>query len=40
MGVIARPFEMPLERARRFHLPSLQLHSDRDDFGTHLFGDK
>jgi hypothetical protein len=40
MGVIARPFKMPLERARRFHLPWLQLNSDRDDFGAHLFGDK
>lgn len=40
MGVIARPFTMPLERARRFHLPWLQLHSERDDFGAQLFGDK
>jgi len=40
MGVIARPFEMPLERARRFHLPWLRLHSERDDFGAQLFGDK
>ena len=40
MGVIARPFEMPLERARRFHLPWLQIRSKRDDFGAHLFGDK
>lgn len=40
MGVIARPFSMPLERARQFHLPWLQLHSDRDDFGAHLLGDK
>ena len=40
MGVIARPFEMPLERARRFHLPWLRIRSERDDFGAHLFGDK
>jgi hypothetical protein len=40
MGVIARPFTMPLERARRFHLPWLQLHSERDDFGAQLWGDK
>jgi hypothetical protein len=40
MGVIARPFKMPLERARRFHLPWLRVHSERDDFGVHLFGDK
>jgi hypothetical protein len=39
MGVIARPFKMPLGRARRFHLPWLQLHSERDDFGTQFFGD-
>lgn len=40
MGVIARPFEMPLERARAFHLPWLRIHSGRDDFGTQFFGDK
>ena len=39
MGVIARPFTMPLQRARAFHLPWLRLYSERDDFGTHLFGD-
>ncbi len=33
MGVIARPVEMPLARARTFHLPWLQLDSGRDDFG-------
>jgi len=38
MGVIARSFTMPLERARRFHLPWLQLHSERDDFGAAFFG--
>ena len=32
-GVIANPFRMPLERARRFHLPWLRLFGDRDDFG-------
>ncbi len=32
LGVIARPVTMPLEQARRFHLPWLQLASDRDDF--------
>ena len=40
MGVIARPFKMPLERARRFHLPWLRIDSERNDFGVHLFGDK
>lgn len=40
IGVIARPFKMPLERARRFHLPWLQLHSERDDFGTRFLDDK
>ncbi len=40
MGVIARPFEMPLERARRFHLPWLQIRSERDDFGAQFFGNK
>ncbi len=40
MGVIARPFTMPLERARRFHLPWLCVHSERDDFGAQLWGDK
>lgn len=32
-GVIANPYRMPLERARRFHLPWLRLYRDRDDFG-------
>jgi hypothetical protein len=40
MGVIARPFTMPLQRARSFHLPWLQLDSERDDFGAQFFGDK
>ena len=40
MGVIKRPFEMPLESARAFHLPWLQLDSGRDDFGAPLLGDK
>ena len=34
MGIIAKPFEIPLQRARAFHLPWLQLNSGRDDFGT------
>lgn len=33
-GVIARPVTMPLERARRFHLPWLRVASGRDDFGS------
>ena len=33
-GVIARPVTMPLEQARRFHLPWVRLASERDDFGT------
>lgn len=32
-GIIANPFTMPLERARRFHLPWLRLYRDREDFG-------
>ena len=34
VGVIARPVTMPLERARRFHLPWVRLASGRADFGT------
>ena len=34
VGVISQPVTMPLERARRFHLPWLQVDSGRDDFGT------
>jgi hypothetical protein len=34
VGVISRPFTMPLQRARDFHLPWLQLESGRDDFGV------
>jgi len=34
VGVISQPVTMPLERARRFHLPWLQVESGRDDFGT------
>lgn len=36
VGVIARPFAMPLEQARRFHLPWLCLYTNRDDFGARL----
>jgi hypothetical protein len=32
-GVISKPFSMPLECARSFHLPWLRLNKDRDDFG-------
>ncbi|QFY41206.1 hypothetical protein F6R98_00090 [Candidatus Methylospira mobilis] len=32
-GIIANPLGMPLERARRFHLPWLRLSRDREDFG-------
>lgn len=39
MGIIARPFEMPLELARSFHIPWLRDVSKRDDFGTQFFGD-
>ncbi|MGB7987904.1 MAG: hypothetical protein WCF44_00815 [Candidatus Methylophosphatis roskildensis] len=33
-GYIANPFTMPVERARRFHLPWVRLYRDRDDFGS------
>lgn len=36
LGVIANPVSMPLERARRFHLPWVRLYRDRDDFGTDI----
>jgi hypothetical protein len=36
LGIIARPVTMRLEQARRFHLPWLQMASDRDDFGGTL----
>ncbi|NOS89396.1 MAG: hypothetical protein HOP34_12830 [Methylococcaceae bacterium] len=38
MGVIARPFAMPLQQARNFHLPWLQLQTEREDFGAPFFG--
>lgn len=34
VGVISQPVTMPLERARRFHLPWLRINSGRDDFGA------
>ena len=34
LGVIANPVTMPLEKARGFHLPWLQLDYGREDFGS------
>jgi len=33
-GIIANPVNMPIDRARSFHLPWLQLYRDRYDFGA------
>lgn len=33
-GIIANPVTMPIDRARRFHLPWLRLYLDRFDFGS------
>lgn len=37
-GMISRPVTMPLERARRFHLPWVRLINDQERFGTILEG--
>lgn len=38
VGVIANFVALPLEKARAFHLPWLQLNFGRDDFGAAAFG--
>jgi len=40
VGVIANPVAMPLEKARGFHLPWLQLNYGRDDFGAPTSGSR